>query len=281
VSVAHRLWWWYATWPEGLRSLTLAVSALCFYSIPAVSAAYPIARWVRRHASFANRVFAWLRRAGRRSLYPFMVGGIFVCVFSVFDAPTVHPVDVLWQRLIVALPGMAVLCGCQTLMLLSWLDEGGFLIETTGRGTGSLHIHRKLDKVGTRAFLRWLPRALAECHRMGMHSVCLVSPLLHETHRVERLMAVINEMQISVDGLGLSMSAQKISRTPMVGPAAWGYWCRYGRFQLPMLNGGSGIGRRLLARVWRRQSGLQVTYRASAEARQSSVGDEKYDEAIE
>jgi hypothetical protein len=265
VSLMHKLWWWYVSWPGGLRIWTLGVLTLCVYMIPAIAAAHLVAPAIRKHAALARQIFDWLRRVGRRRLMPVMVLGIIAAMFSTFDSPTVHPLDVLWQRLPAALPGIMILCACHALMLLSWIDEAGFRIETTGRSSGSLHIHRDLDKAGMRAFLHWLPGALTDCHRMGMHTVDLVSPLLHDTQRADRLMAAIGKLQISVDGIPLLMSAQKIRGLPMVGPAAWGYWRRYGRFQLPVRSGEWGAGRKLLARVWRPQSGLQVMLRASDE----------------
>lgn len=265
MSLMHKLWWWYVGWPSGLRIWTLGVLTLCVYTIPAIAAARLVASAVRHHAPLARQIFDWLRRVGRRRLLPVMAIGIFAAMFSTFDAPTVHPLEVLWQRLPAALPGMMILCACHTLMLLSWIDECGFRTETTSRGTGSLHIHRDLDKAGTRAFLHWLPGALTDCHRMGMHTVDLVSPLLHDTQRADRLMAAIDKLQISVDGIPLLMSTRKIRGLPMVGPAAWSYWRRYGRFQLPVRSGEWGVGRKLLARVWRPQSGLQVALRTSGE----------------
>ncbi|WP_429481859.1 hypothetical protein [Paraburkholderia youngii] len=229
------------------------------YTLPALAVARLVAASLRRRPQLAHKIFDWLRRMGRRRLYPVMVLGMFASMFSTFNASNVHPFDVLYRQLPIALPGMLILCFCHTLMLLSWLDEAGFRIETTGRGTGSLHIHRDLDKAGTRAFVRWLPVALAECHRMGMHSVNLVSPLLRDTHRTARLMAAIEALQISFEGTPLIMTTRTIRGVPMVGPAAWSYWRHYGRFQLPVRTGQWGSGKKLLACIWRPQSGLQVS----------------------
>ncbi|WP_186019528.1 hypothetical protein [Burkholderia gladioli] len=263
----HKLWWWYLTWPDGLRIWTLGVLTLCSYVLPPIVGARLVARNVRRHEALARGIFGWVRRLGRRRLLPVMALGVFAAVFSTFDSPTEHPVDELWQRVPAALPGMLILCACQTLLLLSWIDEGGFRIETTGRDSASLHVHRDLDKVGTRAFVLWLPGALLHCHSMGMHTVSLVSPLLHDTSRVDRLMAAIHALELRVDGTNLLVDTRKIRGSPMVGPFAWSYWRRYGRFQRPVRRGEWGMWRKLIARVWRPQSGLQVQVRASSETR--------------
>ncbi|KAF1060754.1 hypothetical protein LvStA_04029 [Burkholderia gladioli] len=263
----HKLWWWYLTWPDGLRASTLCMLTLCVYVLPAIAGGRVVALNVRRRGALARGIFVWVRRLGRRRLLPVMAIGIFAAMFSTFDSPTEHPVDVLWQRLPAALPGMLILCICYALMRLSWIEEDGFQIETTGRDSASLHVDRELDKVGARAFMLWLPGALLDCHRMGMHRVNLVSPLLHDTRRADRLMAAIDALELHVDGTNLLVDTRKIRGSPMVGPFAWSYWRRYGRFQRPVRCGEWGMRRKLIARVWRSQSGLQVQVRASGDTR--------------
>jgi hypothetical protein len=238
--------------------LRVPVAMLFVYWIPFLGAAWPTAWLLRKSDAFAHKAFHAVRAVGREKL---LLGLIAVMQLSTFvaqrdawrpDMLTILRIHV-GANLLCAIGVWAIM----TAALFSYVDDGGFRIETKTRRRAGIHVHRLLDKEGQAAFKAWLPHALMHCADMGMDKVDLESPLLRKKPRRERLAARIAAISLAPDGAPVLMTVRKSRTLPLMWPGAWSYWRKFGQYRTDVANWPRW--KRVRGRVWWRQAGITVT----------------------
>ncbi len=241
------------------HGINIIPAAIAVYMCAPYALAHPVAAVIRRrYPATAMVVFEFLRRMGREKLLIPMACVLPLGTVWSIQETSAHPLDIVLRHLPDALPFMVLFWAGTTVSLLSWFDDGGFRIETTRRGRGSLHIHRRLDKIGLKAFEHWLPGALMRCHEMGMTTVEMNSPLLCNERRLDRLIARLEKLETSSFGIDLSLKVERIWRLPLIWPAAWRFWREFGRYRQEVRLGRWPLWRQILARFWWPQRGVRI-----------------------
>ncbi|TAL80691.1 MAG: hypothetical protein EPN77_19325 [Candidimonas sp.] len=214
--------------PLNLASLVFQtlLGGILYLIIP-VFAGWKAGTLLQRQPSLAWNVFRVASRPGRALLLGFTV----CCGLAIAEvAPPSLASPLVGIVLSIAnVYPMIIGLGLAALLLrASVYDEGGFQIEMTIGRRAKLHVDRPLDKSGVKSFANWLPGALVRCHEAGARHVDLVSTLLCQPGRPERLAALTAKTQGYSDGRILRYSAEEFRVPPLIFPFTLSYWRKYG-----------------------------------------------------
>lgn len=197
-----------------------AITGLCV-ALPWVLAG-PAESVVRRRTPvLARRIFDVLCWIDRRWVLLFLFGaGLAVDMPTVSDsgAPVAYILRAHWLLYCVA--GFTVWLSSLALRL-SYIDEGGFRLETTARGMMEVHIHRRLTAASMKEFNVWLADVLPKCVDDGVLRVRMASHLIWEERRRTQLANMVRKYAV-VERVELDRAF------PMVPPTTISYWIRYG-----------------------------------------------------